>query len=375
MNESIANETVRTASQIEMEMQQTAVGVKKRFNQEEVGRLIGVSKSTVSRALRDSPRVSPTTRKRIKTVISELNYNPNLFARGLRGTRTGLIGVLSRWIESGFFAELLRHLNDEVKPRGGRLLCSFAPGFDEYLKQWRMFAQSGQVDGIILVAPSQSLFDHSVQPGDVPMVACCADPSVGGPSWAKVDSVNMRNDKAMTQLVDHLYQQGDRKLVHIAGEEGNQDVRERAAAFKKAVCAHESMEGSVEGGVWAARMARDLIINEHLAKRRLPDAFVVFNDTVALATIRVLNEAGLRVPEDIAVTGWDNNIFSEVAGLTTVDIAGKDMARKSVGMLFERMDGRKAESKGRSERVDLTVCLRRSSLGGAWNKIVKTHDQ
>jgi DNA-binding LacI/PurR family transcriptional regulator len=122
-------------------------------------------------------------------------------------------------------------------------------------------------------------------------------------------------------------------------------------------------------------MARDLIINEHLAKRRLPDAFVVFNDTVALATIRVLNEAGLRVPEDIAVTGWDNNIFSEVAGLTTVDIAGKDMARKSVGMLFERMDGRKAESKGRSERVDLTVCLRRSSLGGAWNKIVKTHDQ
>jgi LacI family transcriptional regulator len=347
---------------IEVKTQRIDVRAQKRLNLKEIAKLAGVSKSTVSRVLQNEPRVSPTTRERIKTIITELNYKPNLFARGLKGSRTGLIGVLSRWIESGFFAELLRHLDDEVKPRGGRLLCSFTPFLDEYLEQWRMFAQGGQVDGVILVAPSQNLFDHSVQPGDVPMVVCCADPRAGGPSWARVDSVNMRNDKAMTQLIEHLYQQGHRKLAHIAGEDGNLDASERAVAFEKAVRAHGGMEGSVEAGAWTVQMGHDLIVDYIECKRPLPDAFVVFNDTAALGMIRALKEAGLRVPEDVAVTGWDNDMFAEMAGLTTVDLASKDMARKAVGLLFERLSGKNMEAQGLCERVDLNLCLRSSSL-------------
>ena len=368
MEETVSGNTGRIEFQptqrVEIKTQRIDVRTARRLNLKEIAKLAGVSKSTVSRVLQDEPRVSPTTRERIKTIMAELRYKPNLFARGLKGSRTGLIGVLSRWIESGFFAELLRHLDDEVKPRGGRLLCSFTPYLDEYVEQWRMFAQGGQVDGVILIAPSQDLFDHSVQPGDVPTVVCCADPGLGGPSWARVDSVNIQNAKAMDQLIEHLFQQGHRRLVHIAGEDRNLDSVERAAAFERSVNARDGMEGSVEGGAWTVQMGHELIAGYIECKRPLPDAFVVFNDTAALGMIRALREAGYRVPGDVAVTGWDNDAFAEVAGLTTVNLSVADMARSAVGLLFDRLGRQGAEVRGRRERIDLSLCIRASGLRG-----------
>ena len=83
----------------------------KKLNLREIARLAGTSKSTVSRVLRNQPRVSDETRQRVQEVIEQHNYSPNLFARGLSGARTGLIGVVSQWMESGFYAEVIRGID------------------------------------------------------------------------------------------------------------------------------------------------------------------------------------------------------------------------------------------------------------------------
>ncbi len=333
----------------------------RKFDLKEIAKLAGVSKSTVSRVLRDQPRVSPVTRERIKTIIQELKYTPNVFARGLKGVKTGLIGVISRWIESGFYAELLRSIDDEVKPRGGRLLCSFTPFLDEYVEQWRIFAQGGQVDGVILIAPEVDLFRHSVQPADVPCVVCCADPTAGGPSWRYVDSVNMSNAKGMALLVKHLYEAGCRRLIHFAGENTQMDARERADAFLESAGQYLDCEAAVEGEAWTLDMGYR-ILKDHLeCKRPLPDAFVAFNDASALGMLKALREAGVNVPRDVVVAGWDDELAAEIADLTTLDLPTQDLARLSVGMLYDRMteEGRKLPA--RHERVPVHLIARGSS--------------
>lgn len=333
----------------------------RRLNLKEVAKLAGVSKSTVSRVLRNEPRVSPITRERVKTIIQELKYQPNVFARGLKGAKTGLIGVLSRWIESGFFAELLRHIDDEVKPRGGRLLCSFTPYVDEYTEQWRIFAQGGQVDGVILIAPEVDLFRQSVQPGDVPCVVCCADPAWGGPSWRCVDSVNLCNKEGMQALVQHLYQAGCRRLMHFAGENSTLDGRERADAFLEAAAAYLDVQATIEGEAWTMEMGRDVMRDFIECKRPMPDAFVAFNDAAAVGMVKALREAGREVPRDVVVTGWDNEAIAELADLTTVDLPVRDIARLGVGLLFERMAEDKRMAPSRHERVPVRLIPRTST--------------
>lgn len=333
----------------------------RRLNLKEIAKLAGVSKSTVSRVLRNEPRVSPLTRERVKTIMEELKFRPNVFARGLRGAKTGLIGVLSRWIESGYYAELLRSLDDEVKPRGGRLLCSFTPYLDEYVEQWRMFAQGGQLDGVILIAPEEDLFRQSVQPGDVPCVVCNADPRRGGPSWRYVDSVNWSNAENILEVVTHLYEQGCRRIVHFAGENINLDGRERAKGFLEAVNRYSDVQGSIEGDAWTMEMGYQVLRDYLECKKALPDAIVAYNDSAALGMIKALREAGVAVPGDVAITGWDDERAADLANLTTVDLPVTEMARVAVGLLFERLSEKDAQPPARHARIRGKLIPRASS--------------
>lgn len=333
----------------------------RRLNLKEIAKLAGVSKSTVSRVLRNEPRVSPVTRERVKTIMEELKFRPNVFARGLRGAKTGLIGVLSRWIESGYYAELLRRLDDEVKPRGGRLLCSFTPYLDEYVEQWRLFAQSGQVDGVILIAPEEDLFRHSVQPGDVPCVICNADPGRGGPSWRYVDSVNWSNAENILEVVANLYEEGCRRIVHFAGEGTNLDARERGNGFLEAVSRYSDVEGRIEGDAWTMEMGCQVMRDYLDCKKPLPDAIVAYNDSAALGMIKALREAGCSVPGDVAITGWDDERAADFASLTTVDLPVTEMARVAVGLLFERLSEKDARQPARHLRIRGKLILRASS--------------
>ena len=333
----------------------------KPLNIVEIAKLAGVTKSTVSRVVQKQPGVAPETRARIEHVIKVHHYRPSVFGRGLKGAKTGLIGVLGRWMESGFTAEVIRGIDDEVKKRGGHLLCTFAPGIDEYIDFWRSFAASGQVDGAILIAPPLDLYRQAVQPGDKPIVLCASKPPSTGRGWSAVGSLTVDNQTAMNNLVEHLVANGYKRLVHLAGPPDILDGQERSKAFLDSVSKHHHVTGTILQGAWTAVLAHS-VVHEYLhSHRQQPDAFVAFNDAVALGTIEALKSLRIAIPEEICVTGWDDIPFSTFTGLSTVHLPMVEMGWEAARMLFRKLDGRTRPDEAERLVLDMPLQIRQTT--------------
>ena len=336
-----------------------------RLNLVEIAKLAGVSKSTVSRVLLNQPRVAAETRARVEHIMKAHNFQPSLFARGLAGGKTGLIGVLARWMESGFTAEVIRGINDEAKKRGGHLLCTFAPGIDEYIKMWRGFVGGGQVDGAILIAPPVDLYDQNVMASDRPTVLCSSAPENNTKGWGAVGAIKLHNRKAMVRLAEHLIEKGYKRLVHLAGAPDNYDSRERCDAFNETVAKHKGVTGAIVQGAWTTELARTVMRQYLDSHRQLPDAYLAFNDMVALGVMEELKERKISVPEEAAVTGWDDIPFARYAGLTTVHLPMVEMGWESARLLFQKMDHVSHVPISTQTTFEMPVMIRQTSGGEA----------
>ncbi len=336
----------------------------KSLNVIELAKLAHTSKSTVSRVLRNEPDVSPKTRARVQRLIRKYDYHPSLFGRGLTGASTGLIGVLGRWMESGFPAEVLRGIVGEVERRGGHLLCSFAPNIDDYVSMWRKFAAGGQVDGAILIAPANEIFAHSVKPGDRPVVLCACKPPDGKRGWGKVGSVTIDNRTAMNDVVDHLVGSGCRRLVHLSGAPDILDAQERRRFFMKATARHRGVKADVVQGAWTRELAYTITLEYINTHGSPPDAFVAFNDSVALGVLEALQARGIPVPGKVAVTGWDDILFASYAGLTTIHLPMIRMGEEAARLLYEQLDDPRRKV-GRPVLLKMPLKVRSTSAGSA----------
>ena len=334
-----------------------------RLNLVEIARLAGVSKSTVSRVLLNQPRVAAETRTRVEHIMKAHNFYPSLFARGLAGGKTGLIGVLARWMESGFTAEVIRGINDEVKKRGGHLLCTFAPGIDEYIAMWRRFVGGGHVDGAILIAPPVDLYDQKVMANDRPTVLCSSAPENNTKGWGNVGAIKLHNRKAMIRLVEHLIDKGRKRLVHLAGAPDNFDSRERCEVFEETVARHKGVTGSILQGAWTTELARTVMRQYLESHRQGADGYLAFNDMVALGVMEELREQGITVPGQAAVTGWDDIPFARYAGLTTVHLPMVEMGWEAARLLFQKMDNVTNVPISTQTTFEMPVMIRQTSGG------------
>ena len=334
----------------------------KALNVIQIAKLARTSKSTVSRVLRNEPDVSPKTRARVQRLIRKYDYHPSLFGRGLTGASTGLIGVLGRWMESGFAAEVLRGIVAEVERRGGHLLCSFAPNIDDYVSMWRKFASGGQVDGAILIAPASEMFSHPVKPGDRPVVLCACKPPEGKKGWGNVGSVTADNQAAMADVVKHLVERGYRRLVHLSGPPDILDAQERRRFFIRSAAGHRGVTASVVQGAWTRELAYTITLEYINTHGGPPDAFVAFNDSVALGVLEALQARGIPVPDEVAVTGWDDILFASYTGLTTIHLPMIRMGEEAARLLYEQLDDNRRKV-GRQAVLKMPLKIRRTSAG------------
>jgi len=334
----------------------------KRLTLHQIAEMAGTSKSTVSRVLTNDPHVSPETRRRVQEVIDRHGFRPNLFARGLRGARTGQIAVIGRWMERGFLADVIKGMDMVASRHDAHLLSCLAHGPEDYISLWRRFAVGGQVDGIILVAPPLKILDHQVEPGDIPLTLCACHASRNRRGWNAVDAVSLNNVGAKNAILEHLLEQGCRYLVYLEGTADTYDARERVLCFQRFVESHPDVVGEiVRDATWrdTARM-RTL---EFLEKSPvLPDAFLAYNDMVAVGALEALRQRGIRVPEDVAVSGFDDANMAEFIGLTTVHVPGVLIGQEAARLLFMRLDEEEESRIARHTIVELTPKIRRTSL-------------
>lgn len=330
----------------------------KKLTLRQIARLARTSKSTVSRVLTKHPSVSPRTRARVESVIRRKGFRPNLFARGLAGGRTGLVAVLASEMNSGFYAEVIRGIDEITGRHEGHILSSFAHGNADYLRLWRELSSGGRVDGIILVAPPLDIFSAAVESQYVPSVLCACRPQRSRKGWGQVDTVTLDNAAGFTALLDHLVQEGAHHMVHVAGPNDIHDGVDRRKIFEKYIADHPGLRGEAIQATLTREGGKAAVVDYLTRHGGCPDAFVAFNDSTALGVLEALREHGLTVPRPVAVTGCDDEPSSAYVGLTTLHMPMQDLGRETARLLFERME-RKGESlPPQHSSIGLTLVVR-----------------
>jgi len=267
----------------------------------DVAALAGVSHQTVSRVLNDHPRVRPETRQRVLDAIAQLGYRRNSAARALVTRRTGTIGVVTSG--SALFGPTSTLIALEHAARDAGLFVSVAtvPTWraDQVSTVLEHFMSQG-VDGVVVIAAHDDAV-VAVQAFDEPVPIVMVGPkNLPGP----LHSVAVDQYAGGRLAVRHLLELGHRDVVHLAGPVDWLDARWRIEGWRDELAAAGIRAGEPIPGDWSAQRGYD--VGRELASGELPTAVFAANDQLALGLLRAFAEAGLRVPTDVSVVGFDD---------------------------------------------------------------------
>jgi LacI family transcriptional regulator len=231
-----------------------------------------------------------------------------------------------------FFSEIVRGMDRETSGRGYHLLLSNMHA-DAELAAQAMRSMRGRVDGLIVMAPQIDAagLDEAL-PAGIPAMLINS-PDSGGRAAMRID-----NRGGIDAIVRHLLAGGRRALVHIAGPAGNIDARERREAFQASMARHAPGQPArvVEGNFREEAGERAVI--DLLNRGETVDGIVAANDMMALGALQALKEAGLDVPDAVAVAGFDDIPLARYMGLTTVRVHLTDMGARAVARLIDALE-------------------------------------
>lgn len=329
-----------------------------------IAKLAGTSASTVSRVLSQDARISAATRDRVLAIVEQHHYKPNPFARALAGGRAGLIGVIASNIDSGFFADVLRGIDLTTKSTATHLICSFAHGNQDYFDLCSHLFSGAQVQGLILIDPPIELFDQPLPASRIPTILCASRCISTNSPWRFLDSVTTDNEDAMTRIMDHLADQGCRRITHLAGPRNTYDSQSRRNAFTAVTSKRRGLKTRILDGHLIPEDGRRAAETMLKFPSRIPEAVVAFNDSTAGGVLDVLTErGGPPGGRFVAITGWDNSPASQYLGFTSVAMPTVHMGAEAARLLVQRMNA-KTSTAGEPQHLQLpaTVHFRASTM-------------
>jgi len=293
----------------------------------------GVSTALVSTVMRDVPGASAATRQRILQAAEEIGYRPDARARLLRSNRSRLIGV-TFGVQHAFHGDLVSGLYEAADAEGYEIaLSAVTPRRDERRAVGSLLQD--RCEAMILLGPDSPAGYLAELAGRCPVVVVARAVSGRG-----VDVVRTADDEGLQQAVDHLVALGHRRIAHIDGGRAP-GAAQRRRGYRQAMHRH-GLDADiliVPGGVGeedGAEAARQL-----LATVPRPTAVAVFNDRSATGLLDVFRNAGLSVPQDISVVGFDDSRLARLShvDLTTVAQDAGRMATLAVARAIDRLDG------------------------------------
>lgn len=298
-----------------------------------------VSVATVSRVVRGHPDVSPETRDRVQRVIEEVGFRPSPLARALVSGTSRTLGLLVGDITNPFYPELAKRVEQAAADAGYVVVICNTMEDRETTRQAVQRLLDLRVGG--LIHSSVGLDEPDVEAlvgSDPPVVYVNRQPQNPRASFVVSD-----NDRAGSIVAEHLLEKGHRRIGLLAGPSFSSVSRARERGFLAAMEAHpEPTRPLVEATDFSSRMVRD-IVTAWLAADDPPTAIVGVNDMVAIRALELLLESGRRVPEDVAVAGFDD---IELARLKLIDLTSvaQDtdyLARESVRLVLRMIGGRR----------------------------------
>jgi LacI family transcriptional regulator, galactose operon repressor len=322
----------------------------------DVARAAGVSVATVSRALNNHARVRTETRSRVNAAAHALDYTPNPVARSLITSRTHAFGVLLPDLYGEFFSEVLRGIDLRARRDGFHLLVSSSHADGEDMVD-ALRSMRGRIEGLIVMAPDVDTATLVKAAGaGFPLVLL--DP---GLRVVGCDSISIDNEAGAVSAVDHLVRLGHRRLATITGPAQNADAQQRLHGFRWALAERglaSDPELEVEGDF--TEPSGYAAVGRLLAATSRPTAIFAANDYMAIGAMSALTQAGLRVPEDMAIVGFDDIAMARYLNppLTTVSVDLVDLGARAVERLLRNQTG--ASTRRRHDVTPATLVVRRS---------------
>ena len=316
----------------------------------DIAKAAGVSHPTVSRALNDHPGISTATKERIKKLAEEMGYVPNASARGLKTSRSRALGVIMRQIDDPFWSEVLDGVDSVLHPAGYSLFIASTHMERQREKDVVQAMVQRGVDGVILLAPQFSDEQcHMLKNYGLPMVM------VNNEGAGDCKYLIYNDDIYGARLVTHyLIDLGHRRIAYLGNRMGGMTDTNRLAGFSAEMqdagleirdeYIYQVPAGNPAGGREGAEYLMTL--------REFPTAIVCYNDFLAAGVFNLLLEKGLRIPEDVSITGFDNISIAAylTPPLTTLHQFKFEMGRGAAEMMLEVLIKKQQKEEQYSDR-------------------------
>lgn len=327
------------------------------MNLDEVARRAGVSTATVSRVLNNLDVVRDSTRERVMKAVEELNYHPNLHARSLAGGKSRTIGMIVSNLENPFFFDIFHTLEGDAHANGYEvLLANTAYQPDQLTRSVRLMI-GRRVAGLAVVV-------SEMDPDLIDLLNVNKIRTVFydvGIAGRTISNIRVNYRAGIEHLVNHLYKLGHRRLAFAGHHTALGPVGEREHAFVEAVLRRgadmrhfvATNQDGFEGGRDAAR--------EIMQSGLDPTGIVCVNDVMAIGVIRELRDRGLRIPEDVSVTGFDNLKLADFSEprLTTADVPRERIGHLAFQMLVPGAAGE--DGQGQEVVIEPELVYRQST--------------
>lgn len=307
---------------------------------QQIAKRLGVSRTTVYRALNNLPRINESTKKKILREVKKLNYRPNAVARGLALQRTYTFGLIIPDITNPFFSELTQSIENNAARKGYNIILGVSEDDPKKEAAHISIFRERRVDGIII----SPIYAHMKRNRNIEEIREDKIPYVvlGCPKTAKVDYVIVDEERGAYKIIEHLINLGHKRIAYICGAVYAVAGLNRLEGYKKALKRY------------GLKFDKNLVINcgpkmvdgYKAAKKILtvgknrPTAIFALNDLLAIGVLKAIREAGLKVPEDVALVGFDDievGAFLEVP-LTTIIQPKRKMGKMALEILIDKIE-------------------------------------
>jgi len=329
----------------------------------DIAKKANVSAMTVSRVINKSGKISDETKKKVEAVIKELNYIPNNSARNLITNKTKILSLMITDIANPFFTSVARGAEDKAMQMGYQLLlCNSDENFEKESKYMDMLISTG-TDGV-LFAPANDSSKKNIRKlskHGIPFVLI--DRSIQD---LECDQVLSDNESTTRRLIEHLIQQGHKKIAIINGPLDVSTARERHQAYTDTLKLHGL---AIDKNLILESQFRDSDVSDSiqqlldLPESECPTAIFATNNFIGMSTIKSLQKLNIKVPSEIAVVSYDGipNYTENESKLTVAEQPAYNFGYIGIQLLIERIEGT-APEKARKIVLPADIHLRASSL-------------
>ncbi|HSC53338.1 MAG TPA: LacI family DNA-binding transcriptional regulator [Phnomibacter sp.] len=332
----------------------------------DIAKALGISTSTVSRALRDSYEISTETKQLVLECAERLNYKPNPVALGLKERRTRSIGIIVCEIANPFFSQVINGIESIAYDKGYNVIITQSHESYEREVEALQFLSSRSIDGLLVSASTETNdFSHFKELSDKGLPIVFFDRITNA---INTHTVMLDNFKAAYLATEHLIQNGYTRIGAIANSEFLSITNERMAGYYEALQHHNIVpdEGLVSHCFYSGLDASEIddAINKFFASKKRPDAIVCFSDKLTIGALSSLKRRGIKVPDEIAMAGFLNYTFAELLDppLSVIVQPALEMGRDATELLLQLIESKRPIQTFEKRLLAPQLIVRSSSL-------------